>query len=54
MKSILENILVRDFQKDWTLKDVVDNYEEDIFDYLWEMKGYSWEYGQIDNPGGDL
>ena len=28
-----------------SLKNIVDMYEVEIWEYLWDEKGYGWEYG---------
>ena len=41
----LTNLFVKEFPQDWTIKQIVDLYEDDIWEYLWDEKGYMWEYG---------
>ena len=43
MRSILDEIFID--AKGESLKNIVERYEAEIWEYLWDEKGYMWEYG---------
>lgn len=41
---LLKSLKRNQFPKKWTLLDMINRYESEIFEYLWEDKGYKYDF----------
>jgi len=42
----LKSLKVKDFPPNWTLKDVIDRYDDQIWEYFWYEQGYIYDFGK--------